>query len=295
MNDLLLSLAFTSGGSVADFFVWRWVANPAGGFAYTDCTASLPQGRVFAALNTTTVPVPYRAFGQTSYAPNAFAEAAIDLTTLLGNFDPCMSIGIKTIMVKTKASQSGSASIEDFADPIQHSLRIGPAAVAGADQSRCLEGPITTFPLQGTASPGIYPISSTLWSVVAGEATIDDPAALTTAAHVSSSSATLRLTAVEANGCAVSSDSVLTVRPATVCEITGPSVACPRSTTVFLGPTPRDSYAWSVTGDATISGPADRQSVTIVAGTTCGGTFTVSLTTSANNSSGHVQHGGADV
>src|SRR5262245_51242051 len=57
-NDLLLSLAFTSGGSVADFFAYRWLPS-SNGFAYVDVTASLPLGRVFVALNSNTIPVPY--------------------------------------------------------------------------------------------------------------------------------------------------------------------------------------------------------------------------------------------
>src|SRR5207237_742430 len=105
-NDLLLSLAFVGGGNSADFFAWRWQANGSGGFSYVDVTASLPAGRVFAALNNSTVAVPYGAFGGTNYSANAFAEAALDMTALVGNFDPCASYGFKTIMVKTKASQS---------------------------------------------------------------------------------------------------------------------------------------------------------------------------------------------
>src|SRR5207248_10770242 len=118
-NDLLLSLAFTGGGTVADFFAWRWQPNGSGGFAYVDVTGSLPTNRVFVALNTANIYVPYAAFGATNYAPNAFAEAALDLRALVGNFDPCLSLGVKTLMVKTKASQSSSASIEDLMDPIQ--------------------------------------------------------------------------------------------------------------------------------------------------------------------------------
>ena len=125
VNDLLLSLAFTSGGSVADFFAFRWL--PSGsGFTYVDSTAALPVGQVFVAANAASTAVPFGAFGQTSYAANAFAEAAVDLTALLGNFDPCLSIGIKTIMVKTKSSQSSTATIGDFINPIQYTLRVGP-------------------------------------------------------------------------------------------------------------------------------------------------------------------------
>src|SRR5439155_3483827 len=172
----------------------RWQTNGTGGYLYVDTTASLPTGRAFAALNTNTIAVPWGAFGQTTYAPNAFAEAAVDLTALLGNFNPCVSVGFKTIMVKTKTSQSGTATIADFINPVQYTLNVGPSANAGPNQTRCLEGPATAFTLNGSATPGLQPISSTTWSVVSGAATIDAPSSLVTTAYVSSASATLRLT-----------------------------------------------------------------------------------------------------
>src|SRR5206468_9725734 len=104
LGDLLLNLAFVGGGKGADFFAWRWQTNGSGGFTYVDSTASLPAGRVFAALNSNSIAAPYGAFGKTIYDANAFAEAALDLTALLGNFDQCLSFGFKTIMIKTKAS-----------------------------------------------------------------------------------------------------------------------------------------------------------------------------------------------
>ena len=154
INDILLSLAFTDGGSVADFFAWRWQGTGTN-CAYADATTSLPVGRVFVAANATEVSVPYGAFGGTTYAANMFAEAAIDLTSLLGNSDPCLSIGIKTIMVKTKTSQSSSASIVDFLDPIHYSFQLGPNANAGPDQVVCSDGGTTDFELQGVATAGI--------------------------------------------------------------------------------------------------------------------------------------------
>jgi hypothetical protein len=39
VNDILLSVAFTGGGKVADFFAWRWMPNGSGGYAYTDITS----------------------------------------------------------------------------------------------------------------------------------------------------------------------------------------------------------------------------------------------------------------
>src|SRR6266540_4213624 len=281
-NDLLLSLAFTSGGSVADFFAWRWQPNGSGGFAYVDVTASLPVGRAFVALNTADSFVPYGAFGSTNYAPNAFAEAALDLTALLGNFDPCLTFGVKTLMVKTKTSQSSSASIEDLMDPIQLTLRIGPSADAGPDQTRCREGDSTLFALSVAAGAGLQPIVSTTWSVVSGTATIDSTNSLTTSAHVSSATATLRLTVLQANGCTETDDIVLTVASAPACSITGPSSVCPQSTRQFSGPAGMNSYSWSATGNAAIFGPTNQQTVSILAGNVCGEDFSLFLNVISN-------------
>jgi hypothetical protein len=281
-DDLLLSLGFTSGGSTADFYAFRWQTNGSGGFAYIDLTAALPAGSVFVALNRNDMMVPYRAFGQTNYAPNAFAEAAVDLTALLSSFDPCMSIGVRSIMVKTKASQSDTATIEDFIDPIQYTLHIGPGADAGPDQVRCSEGDSTAFPLHGTASAGFFPIASTTWNVVAGTATIDSVTSLVTTAHLSSGTATLRLTVVQANGCTETDDVLLAVSPLPACSVAGPTTVCPNSHSQFQAPAGMTGYSWSIAGNGTISGPTNAQTITVNAGSACGQIFTLTLNTRGN-------------
>src|SRR5207247_7703764 len=126
----------------------------------------------------------------TNYSANAFGEAAVDLTTLVGGFDPCLSVGFKTVMIKTKTSQSDQAGISDFVDPFQYTLTVGPSANAGPDQTRCTEGDSTAFSLNATAMSGFYPIVSKSWSIVSGSVTIDDTNSLNTIAHVSEASAT---------------------------------------------------------------------------------------------------------
>jgi hypothetical protein len=281
-NDILLSLAFTSGGKVADFFAWRWAPNGSGGFTYVDITTLLPAGGVFVALNSNTIVAPYSAFGGSNYAANAFAEAAIDLTALLGNFNQCESFGFKTIMIKTKASASSSASIEDFIDPIAYSLNIGPGANAGLDQVRCTEGAATIFQLNGAAASGVQPVATTTWSVVSGDAAIAEPASLATTASVSSASATLRLTVVLANGCSKSDDIVLTVQQPPAANIAGPTILCPRTTNTFSAPVGMNEYAWSISDNGSISGAANAQTVKVVAGTNCGQPFTLTLSIRSN-------------
>lgn len=284
-NDLLLSLAFTGGGKVADFYAWRW--QPSGSsFAYADATAALPAGRVFVALNDVATAVPYGAFGETNYERNAFVEGAVDLTALLGNFDPCMSLSVRTILIKTKASQSNTATIEDFVDPIQFSLTIGPSTQAGPDQTRCSEGASTAFTLQGAATSGTLPINSTMWTVVAGSATIDAPTSLSTVVHVTSPSATLRLSGTQNSGCTVSDDVVLRVTPLPGCLITGPATnLCPANAVTFNGPPGLTSYAWTIAGNGTISGSTTQQTVTVLTGPNCGSSLSLGLTVAANNCS----------
>ncbi len=281
-NDLLLSLAFTSGGSVADFLAYTWTSTSPGSFAYVDSTAALPAGRVFVAANTNIVTVPFGAFGSTNYSAMSFADAAVDLTALLGNIDQCLSVGFKTIMVKTKTSASSTATISDFINPIQYTFKLGPSASAGPDQTQCSQGDSTSFALQGYATPGLYPIASTTWSVVAGTASLDATNSLNTTAHVSSSTATLRLTVLQANGCTEASDVVLTAAPVPVASIAGPAIVCPTSSSQFLAPANMSSYSWTVSGEGTIFGPTNQQAVLVVAGATCGTNFTLSLTV-ANN------------
>jgi hypothetical protein len=281
-NDVLLNLDITGGGKVAEFYAWTWTTNGTGGYTYSDITSNLPAGRVFVAVNTNTVSVPFGAFGSTNYAPSLFAEAAIDLTAFLGNFDQCESFGFKTIMIKTKSSASSSSGVDDFVEPIQYNLRIGPSAVAGPDQVRCTGGLETLFPLSGSASSGVFPVVSNQWTVVGGDATIDDPSSLTTTAHVRSATATLRLTVFQANGCAKSDDIVLTVQQPPACTITGLATLCLRKTNSFSGPAGMGAYSWSISGNGSISGPANSQTVTAVAGTNCGQTFTLTLSVQSN-------------
>src|SRR5207302_1162261 len=106
-------VSLTHGGNTASFFVEQWKTNTAaaGSYDYFDVNVatSLPSNSVYAAVNTNdgTV-VPYGAFGGTTYLKNTFAEGAVDLTALIGAViaNPCTDIGIKTILIKTKQSQS---------------------------------------------------------------------------------------------------------------------------------------------------------------------------------------------
>jgi hypothetical protein len=282
VNDLILSLGFTGGGKVADFLIWRWTSDGNGGYHYTNITASLPAGRVFLALNQNPISVPYSAFGATNYQANAFVEAAIDLTAVIEGAIPCEPFGFVAIMVKTKASASDAAGVEDFVDPIAFNFRISPLVNAGPDHTLCSEDVGTPFTLNGNATAGLAPIASTRWSVVSGHATLTDSNALATTAVVSSGTAVLRLDVTQLNGCSASDEVVLTVVPRPVIAIAGPANVCPGSTAQFSAPTGMESYLWSLSGNGSIIGASNLNSLTIRSGTNCGQPFALTLVTSSN-------------
>jgi len=281
-NDLVLSLAFGGGGKVADFLAWRWSPDGEGGYHYVDVTALLPAGGVFVALNSNTIAAPYAVFGSTNYPPNAFAEAAIDLTAMIDGVEPCEPFGFVAIMVKTKVATSDSAGIEDFLDPIAYDFRIGPLADAGEDQTLCAEEGGTHFLLNGSASAGLAPVVSTRWTVVSGTATLGDSNALATSAQVFSPSATLRLEVVQLNGCTDSDEVVLNTVPSPAVVFDGPSQLCPGAVSEFSAPPGMDTYHWTVSGNGLLLGPADLDRVTVASGSVCGEPLVLTLVVVSN-------------
>ncbi len=229
VNDFILTVALTSGGTTASYFVEQWAAKVGGGFDYFDVTSKIPTNSVFAAVNAVDgTLVSFGAFGRTTYLKNTFAEAAVDVTEMLKTaFNPCTIIGIKTILVKTKQSQSPTANISDLITPLQVDLTIG-LAQAGAAQTKCRQGDSTAFTLDGTAHPGTSPIASMAWSIVSSTAgaTLDAPSSCTSCTtlpatvHVNGGPATaiLRLTVTDTAGCSKHDDVVLTVNGPTACS-----------------------------------------------------------------------------
>ena len=240
-GDLLLTLALTNGGGTAEFFVNRWQNIGGTSFDYVDRTSATPAGAVLAATNAASVPVSFPAFGGNSYSTNLFAEAAIDLTALLGALDPCASLGIKTLFVKTKTSPAPTATIVDFITPQQVQLQLG-LADAGLDQSKCGNN----FSVTGAATPSPGDaISSTAWSVVSGAADIASLTSLTSGVTVTSFPATLRFTVKTAFGCTVFDDVVLNVLAAPAANAGSDVTINCTTTSTTLGASGGVSYSWS--------------------------------------------------
>jgi HYR domain-containing protein len=95
---------------------------------------------------------------------------------------------------------------------------------------------------------------------------------------------TLRVV-ITTNDGSVSCDEVVTVDAGPVCSITGPNgPVCPTSGPyTYCGPVGMSSYAWSVSGDATIPGAKNGQCVDVQAATVCNGSYTLTLTITNGN------------
>ncbi|MGZ5528506.1 MAG: beta strand repeat-containing protein, partial [Limisphaerales bacterium] len=82
--------------------------------------------------------------------------------------------------------------------------------------------------------------------------------------------------------CSVQASGALTLKALPACAINGANTVCPNSTNSYSAPAGMSSYAWSVTGAATIGGAANAQSVSVVAAAGCNTNFSVSLNVTSN-------------
>ncbi len=90
-----------------------------------------------------------------------------------------------------------------------------------------------------------------------------------------------KLTITDGYGCApvTASASPITVIDPPACSVSGPVTLCPSSTAnIYTAPAGMTTYAWSITGNGSISGATNGQSVNVTAGPTNNIQITLSLT-----------------
>ena len=152
LGDLLITIEFTHGGGDATVKIRKWTAKSGGGFEYAvvfdGVTYTVPgiQGNIFCTNNTSTTDVPFDVYGSGasgSYAPNQWAEGAINLTKVFAaNSNPCFTLS--TLFIRTRTSGNSTQSeLKDFPGrPIQLNLDLTPKANAGADFTKtCISNP----------------------------------------------------------------------------------------------------------------------------------------------------------
>ncbi len=153
-NDFVISMEYSNGGSngIVRFYTWKLVNS-----TYKYVQINVPSNIAFAKTNLNTIPVDFGAFGSNQYLPYQFVEAAINITALFGTYDPCLGLNIKTILVKTKASTSQTASLGDLVNPIQTQLNLNLASISYPN-NLCNNG--TVFPTINGVQGGTFSASS---------------------------------------------------------------------------------------------------------------------------------------
>jgi len=267
IGDLVVSITYTNGGTVPDLFIYRWESTGQDEYGYV--LMSPADGTVFLAVNNdSSVVVPYGAYGSNYYEESAFTEIACNLNEVIQGDYACLDI--RSVIVKTKASQSFNAALKDMIDPVQVDISSAPV-ISVNDETICLgDTAVITVTVQSGTGPYTY-----LWST--GD---------TTQSIVVSPDTSTQYTVVVTgiNGCPSDPDtSTVTVLPLPECFISGPDTICPYGTIQFYGPDTLSSYAWTIYGPASIIGDSSGQMVEVQGFGTCDTSFILGLTVTASN------------
>ena len=261
IGDLVISITYTNGGSNPQLFIYQWDSTAPGDFGYI--LVSPAAGTAFLATNNdSAIVVPYGAFGTNIYPVSAFTEVACKLNDLIPGSNSCLAI--RTVIVKTKASQSINAALKDFINPVQVDISSAPV-VSVNSPTICFGDSVT---LTATILSGTGPYSY-LWST-------GDTTQSITVSPDTTTQYTVVVTGI--NGCPSSPiTSTVTVIPLPVCFISGPDSICPLGSGQFFGPDSLNSYAWTIYGAGTILGDTSLQMVEVEGNGICDTTFTLTL------------------
>ncbi|MBH8570866.1 T9SS type A sorting domain-containing protein [Microvirga sp. STS02] len=217
VGDIQITAEFVNGGTVPNLYYEEW-RSVAGAFTWVQIQAP-PAGAAFGRTNGLVLSnVPYAPFGGSSYDTNLFAEVAVDISAVYRNVQTTCVGKISTLWVVTKSSQSSSANMTDFVEPIPLDLKINVTADAGPDKAICAGGSTTI----GTPAVSGYTYS---WA-------IGNAAPFATTAQVSVSPGatttyTLTVTKVGATCSSPPDDVVVTVNPNLTANAgTAPAAQC---------------------------------------------------------------------
>ena len=173
----------------------------------------------------------------------------------------CSGQNITYTVTVTNNSETTVANSIVVTDTLGTGLSFVSSTPAPTSQS----GQVLTYNV-GALSPGTSTVITILATVTAASGTVTNSVTktqITSDPVAANNSASVTTTVNELPGCTIS----------------GVSSVCPSSSGhVFSAPAGASSYSWSVTGDGSIVGPTNGQTVTISSTSTCNGSFTVSVT-----------------
>jgi hypothetical protein len=275
VGDFVLSMEYSNGGTNATVHYYRWELS---GTDYKYVEQTIPNDingnpYAFAMTNGATTDAPYSAFGSTSYIPFAFVEAAVNIDGILSA--NCESLSIKTIFVKTKASDSYNAALKDFVEPQQVNFQFGTGGFNYSGGPYCNEGTVSPTAVTGTGSfaadlPGLVFNNTTT-----GEINL---ATSTPGTYL------VTYTYQTGPGCTKPATQSITINPKPTAGISGTTAVCknataPNVTFTGSGGTTPYTFSYTVNGASqTVSTTGTNSSVTVAAPTSTASTFTYALT-----------------
>ena len=285
-GDFVLSMEYSNGGVNATVHYYKW--ENSGGWKYVEHAIPTiphpyePFGAVsaFGKTNGDSTDVPFGAFGTTKYIPFAFVEAAVNIDAILGGGCLGTGLNIKTVFVKTKASDSYNAALKDFVEPQAVSFHVGSESFHYSNDKFCKS--------EVTATP-IYSGSGTFTAIAYGTAT--SPGLLFTDHNPISNNGVIDLVnsavgsyiiTYEFNtggGCTGSQKDTITINANPT--ISSPAAVCVGST-ITLSPTTGGTWSSSDNAKATVTNAG------VVTGVAAGSvtfTFTVTGTGCSNTTS----------
>lgn len=241
------------------FSAWALSLNTAGNYAVL-------QFRVNGSLVGTTAPLPARP--QNNNPPFNWIQFYGTWTAPAGVF---------SVPIEIVDSQTAAAGNDFGLDDISFAtLAPLPAVIAPSSNatSFCIGQTLNLFAnLKGGKAPFTFS-----WTGPDGfSSSLENPSITNVTA---AKSGIYKLTITDGYGCApvTASASPITVIAPPTCSVTGPATLCPSSiANIYTAPAGMTSYAWSITGNGSISGAANGQSVNVTAGPTNNSQFTLSL------------------
>ncbi|MFL5745282.1 MAG: hypothetical protein ACJ751_11480, partial [Niastella sp.] len=160
-------------------------------------------------------------------------------------------------------------------NPVTIVITVNPLPTVTVNSSKVCAGTAATI----TATPGEAGTYTYVWTVPAG---VPDPGNVASFTSTVAGTYSVVITNT-ATGCvSASASGTVTVNALPACSITGNNNVCPGSTNTYSGAVAMSTYSWSISGNATITGATNGQTVSVLANNSCGN-FTLTLTiTDAN-------------
>lgn len=170
VNDLLFTVEYTNGGSQANIDCYKWDTVSLSPLTFDYVSFFPPNGSRYGFTSSGGEPVPYMAFGMTTYLSNQFVEGMLDLDAIVQAYITSIdSVVFKTLTVKTKVSPSLSATCADMLAPIQlNNLSID--CITGIEENPWQSG----ISISPNPAHGSFKISFDEWNAKAAELSIYD-------------------------------------------------------------------------------------------------------------------------